>query len=125
MKRIDVYFLLLAAIMLLFGVLLGIEMAMSKNYQLVPVHAHANLVGWASMALFGLTYRAYPALKDGGLARVHFALAAASAIVMPYGIYQAVVLQVETVAIISSLVWLAAVIVYLVQLTRLLRQPAD
>jgi hypothetical protein len=125
MKRIDVYFLLLAAIMLLFGVLLGIHMAMSKDYQLVPVHAHANLVGWASMALFGLTYRAYPGLKDGGLARVHFTLAAASAIVMPYGIYQAVVLQVETLAIISSLVWLAAVIVYLVQLTRLLRQPAD
>jgi hypothetical protein len=125
MKRIDVYFLLLAAIMLLFGVLLGIHMAMSKDFQLVPVHAHANLVGWASMALFGLTYRAYPGLQDGSLARVHFALAASSAIVMPYGIYQAVVQQVETLAIISSLVWLAAVIVYLVQLTRLLRQPAD
>ena len=37
----------------------------------VPVHAHANLVGWASLALFGLTYRAYPALKDGRLARIH------------------------------------------------------
>ena len=125
MRRIDVYFLLLAAIMLLFGVLLGIHMAMSKDYQLVPVHAHANLVGWASMALFGLTYRAYPILKDGGLARVHFALAAASAIVMPYGIYRAVVMQSEALAIISSLAWLAAVIVYLVQLLRLLRQPAD
>jgi hypothetical protein len=125
MKRIDLYFLLIAAIMLLFGVLLGIHMAMSKDFQLVPVHAHANLVGWASMALFGLTYRAYPVLKDGSLARVHFALAATSAIVMPYGIYQAVVQQVETLAIISSLVWLAAVMVYLVQLTRLLRQPTD
>lgn len=125
MKKIDVYFLLIAAIMLAYGVLLGIHMAMSKDYQLVPVHAHANLVGWASMALFGLTYRAYPALKDGNLARVHFALAAAAALVMPYGIYRAVTLQSETLAIISSLTWLVAVLVYLVQLTRLLRQPAD
>ena len=125
MKKIDVYFLLLAAVMLLFGVLLGIHMAMSKDYQLVPVHAHANLVGWASMALFGLTYRAYPTLTDGSLARIHFALAAASAIVMPYGIYRAVVLQSETLAIMSSLAWLAAVVVYLFQLTRLLRQPTD
>ena len=125
MKRIDVYFLLLAAFMLLFGVLLGIHMATTKDYQLVPVHAHANLVGWASLALFGLTYRAYPVLKDGSLARVHFALAAASAIVMPYGIYRAVVLQSEPLAIVSSLAWLAAVLVYLVQLARLLRQPAD
>jgi hypothetical protein len=124
-KKIDVYFLLLAAIMLAGGVLLGIHMAMSKNYQLVPVHAHANLVGWASLALFGLTYRAYPVLKDGSLARIHFGLAAAAAIAMPYGIYRAVVLQSEPVAIVSSLAWLAAVIVYLVQLARLLRQPAD
>jgi hypothetical protein len=124
-KKIDVYFLLLAAIMLLGGVVLGIHMAMSKDYQLMPVHAHANLVGWASLALFGLTYRAYPALKDGRLARIHFALAAAAAIAMPYGIYRAVVLQSETLAIISSMAWLVAVIVYLVQLARLLRQPAD
>ena len=125
MKRIDVYFLLLAAIMLLGGVLLGIHMAMSKDYQLAPVHAHANLVGWASMALFGLTYRAYPVLKSGNLARIHFALAAASAIAMPFGIYRALIVQSEVLAIISSLTWLAAVAIYLIQLARLLRQPAD
>lgn len=125
MKKIDVYFLLLAAALLLVGVLLGIHMAMSKDYQLVPVHAHANLVGWASLALFGLTYRAYPRLRETGLARAHFALAAGAAIVMPYGIYRAVVLQSETVAIVSSLAWLAAVIIYLIQLVRLVRMPAN
>jgi len=125
MKRVDIYFLLLAAIMLTCGVLLGIHMAMSKDYVLTPVHAHTNLVGWASMALFGLTYRAYPQLKESALARLHFALAAAAAIVMPYGIYRAVVLQSEPVAIVASFTWLAAVLVFVLQLVRLARSSAD
>ena len=125
MKKIDVYFLLLAVIMMIGGVMLGIHMAMGKDYTLAPVHAHANLVGWASLALFGLTYRAYPALKQSSLARVHFALSAASAIIMPFGIYRAVVLQSETLAAISSLVWLAGVLVFLAQVVKLVRAPAD
>lgn len=125
MKRVDIYFLLLAVILLTCGVLLGIHMAMSHDYQLSPVHAHTNLVGWASMALFGLTYRAYPQLKETPLARIHFALAAAAAVVMPYGIYRAVVLQSEPVAIVASLTWLAAVLVFLLQLIRLVRSNAD
>jgi hypothetical protein len=125
MNRIDVYFLLLAAIMLLAGVLLGIHMATSKDYALTAVHAHANLVGWASLALFGLTYRAYPQLKDGLLARLHFALAAGAAIVMPYGIYRAVVLQSEALAIVASLTWLAAVVLFVVKLVGLARSSAD
>src|SRR5687767_5613817 len=43
-KRIDLYFLLLAVILLIGGVVLGIFMAMNKDYQLAPVHAHVNLV---------------------------------------------------------------------------------
>jgi hypothetical protein len=125
MKRVDVYFLLLAGLMLTVGVVIGIMMAMSKDFQLVPVHAHTNLVGWASLALFGLTYRAYPELKSTGLARVHFALASAAAIVMPYAIYRAVVLQSEGLAIIASVTWLLAVLTFVVQLIRLVRSSAD
>lgn len=123
MKRIDVYFLLLAATMLLGGVLIGIHMAMSQDFQLVPVHAHANLVGWASMALFGLTYRSYPQLKVGLLAKLHFGLATAAALLMPYAIYRAVVLRAEGLASVASLLWLAAVLLFIAQLTKLLRSP--
>ena len=62
MKRVDVYFLLLATVLLLCGATLGIVMGAREDFQLVPVHAHLNLAGWASLALFGLTYRAYPEL---------------------------------------------------------------
>lgn len=125
MARIDRYFLLLAGLMLLVGVLIGIRMAGTQDFLLRPVHAHANLVGWASLALFGLFYRAYPALKGHWLAKAHFALAAGSAILMPYGIYRAVAQQAEDVAMIASIGWLLAVLCFIAQAVRLVRAPAD
>ena len=119
MRKIDVYFLLLATVMLLTGVAIGIRMATTQDFQLTPVHAHANLVGWASLALFGLTYRAYPELKTSKLAIVHFALAATAAVLMPYAIYRAVFLHSEGLAMISSTLWLLAVLAFLIQVGRL------
>ena len=50
MKRVDVYFLLLATLLLICGAVLGIVMGSREDFQLVPVHAHLNLAGWASLA---------------------------------------------------------------------------
>ncbi len=72
MKRVDVYFLLLATLLLVCGAILGIVMGAREDFQLVPVHAHLNLAGWASLALFGLTYRAYPELASTKVAGFHF-----------------------------------------------------
>jgi hypothetical protein len=121
MRQIDVYFLVLAALSLIVGVLLGITMAGSHDFQLMPVHAHVNLVGWASLALFGLTYRSYPDLKSGKLAVLHLALGGSGATLLPVGIYFAVVRQSETLAMVSSLLWLGAVLVFTVQAFRLLK----
>ena len=65
-------FLRIAVIYILLGVLLGIVMAASHDYTLRPVHAHMNLVGWASMGLFGLFYRAVPEAAQSPLAKAHF-----------------------------------------------------
>lgn len=65
-------FLRLAVVYALFGVSLGIVMAASHDYTFRPVHAHMNLLGWVSMALFGLWYRSTPAAAETGLARLHF-----------------------------------------------------
>ena len=121
MKKVDVYFLTLATLLLLCGVLLGIHMAMSKDYQLVPVHAHLNLAGWASLALFGLTYRAYPALKGRALTLCHFILSGSGAVLIGPGIYLAVTGKTEKLAIASSLLWLLGVILFLIQVAHLWR----
>src|SRR6185437_14225260 len=90
MKRIDVYFLLLATVLLICGAVLGITMGMKQDFQLTPVHAHLNLAGWASLALFGLTYRAYPQLASTKLASLHFILSATGSVLLPIGIGLAV-----------------------------------
>ena len=65
-------FLRLAVLYILVGVSLGIYMAASENHTLRPVHAHLNLLGWATMALFGLWYRSAPTSGETRLAKVHF-----------------------------------------------------
>ena len=65
-------FLRLAVVYVLLGVTLGIVMAASHDFTFRPVHAHLNLLGWASMALFGLWYRSAPAAAETRLAQVHF-----------------------------------------------------
>jgi hypothetical protein len=36
---------------------LGILMGITHDFSLTPVHAHLNLLGWVTMALYGLYYR--------------------------------------------------------------------
>ena len=122
MKRVDVYFLLLATLLLLAGAALGISMGASENFQLTPVHAHLNLVGWASLAVFGLVYRAYPMLAERRLALFHFIFSATSAVLLPIGIGLAVLRSQSGLAIAASLLWVVGVLLFLLQLFTLLRR---
>lgn len=119
-NRIDVQFLLLGTLMLVAGVILGITMGIRQDFQLTPVHAHMNLVGWVSLMLFGLVYRAYPSLASRKVAKVHFYLSAIAAVVFPIGIAMAVIQNQHSVAIAGSLIWLAGSLVFLFQLLNLL-----
>ena len=62
----------LAVFYLIIGVAMGIAMGASQNFTLRPVHAHVNLLGWATFALAGLIYAAYPRAAASKLAKVHF-----------------------------------------------------
>src|SRR5690349_21350353 len=105
--RIDRMFLVLAIVCLLIGIGLGIYMGVREDFRLIPVHAHINLVGWASLGLFSLVYRVYPGLSSSPFARAHFWLAAPSALMLPLGIYVVMVGYGSALAIIASLGWLA------------------
>ena len=39
------------------GIGMGIVMGMAQDFTLAPAHAHLNLLGWVSMALYGLYHR--------------------------------------------------------------------
>lgn len=46
-----------AAIFGVAGMLLGSSMAIAGNFMLSHAHAHINLAGWATLALYGLYHR--------------------------------------------------------------------
>ncbi len=62
----------LAAVYFVVGVILGVAMGASGNHSLFPVHAHINLLGWVSMALFGLIGMAHPSITEGRVATAQF-----------------------------------------------------
>jgi hypothetical protein len=62
----------LAVVYLIIGVSLGIAMGASENFLLRPVHAHLNLLGWATLALAGLIYSVFPDAAKSRLAVAHF-----------------------------------------------------
>ena len=68
-------FLRLGALFALIGVSLGYWMGMTEQFGLMPVHAHINLLGWVSMFLYGLFYRAMPMAMAGLLPKIHAVLA--------------------------------------------------
>lgn len=125
MKRVDVYFLLLATVLLICGAVLGIVMGAREDFQFAPVHAHLNLAGWASLALFGLTYRSFPQLAATRLARYHFIVSGTASALLPIGIGLAVIRSAPGLAIFASILWLLGVFMFLAQLLRLLGAEAD
>ena len=70
--NVSAWWLKLAVLYLIAGVGLGLFMAASHDHSMFPVHAHLNLLGWVSMALFGCFYRLWPEAAGSRLAKVHF-----------------------------------------------------
>ena len=87
MPNIDRWFLRIAVIYALVAMVLGIVMGISEDHTQTPTHAHLNLVGWVSMALYALVYRQYPAAAQSRLALVHFWVANIGAVLLTLGVY--------------------------------------
>jgi hypothetical protein len=70
--KFGVLFLKLAALYFLIGVGIGLTMEIIGDHRLGGAHAHINLVGWASMGLFGIIYVLFPKAGESVLAKLHF-----------------------------------------------------
>lgn len=81
-SAVGIIWIKLAVLYLIVGVGMGIMMGASEDFTLRPVHAHINLLGWATMALAGLIYSVFPQAGLSKLARIHFWLANTSLPVM-------------------------------------------
>ena len=75
-------FLRLGVLAALVGMSLGVWMGANQTFVLRPVHAHVNLLGFASMMLFGLFYRVFPEAGRGWLPVAHFVLSVVGFLIM-------------------------------------------
>lgn len=82
MPRVSAAFFLTGILFVFVGMALGQFMAASHDMLMAPVHAHLNLLGWATMALYGTFYALTKDTYSPKLAWTNFALTTASVIVM-------------------------------------------
>ena len=75
-----------SVVVLVIGMLWGIEMGIRQDFALAPAHAHLNLVGGVLLFVFGLYYRLVPGAGASALAKVQGWLHIVGAIVFPLGV---------------------------------------
>ncbi|RYE10237.1 MAG: hypothetical protein EOP22_05800 [Hyphomicrobiales bacterium] len=111
MKSLPFYFIIVAVIFALIGMFYGMYMAGSGDHLLGGAHAHNNLLGFVTMALYGFYYRAVPSAISG-LATIHFWVALVANIVFPLGIAMAILGQTPLFAAVGGGLEIVAMLIF-------------
>lgn len=126
MRRTPLIFVLAGALCHLGGLLLGLTMAVTHDYALRPVHAHLNLIGWVSLCLYGLVWRAWPDLAGRRARRAHLALAAPAGVAFPFALWLELAHGQSAPIAAASILWLSAAVWFAVLVgLRLRRRPQE
>jgi hypothetical protein len=113
MKNVDRWFILIGLLYGTFGFAFGIWVGINERFEQAHLHAHINLIGFASMVMFGLLYRAFPAMAESRLAALHFLLFNIGAVIFLVGIPLAQAHQTVVLAAGGSLLVLAGMLTFL------------
>ena len=76
MPRVSAAFFAIGVVYLLLGMMWGMHMGEAEDFSMMPAHAHLNLLGWVTMAIYGTFYALTHASLSPRLAWTNFALAA-------------------------------------------------
>jgi hypothetical protein len=114
MPRISEYYFRSAILFLIVGISIGIHMSISQNHNVIGAHAHINLLGWVTSALFGGYYALNPAKAAGRLPMIQFVVYTLGVALMGVSLY--LLLQgntgVEPIVAVSSLIAFAGVLLF-------------
>lgn len=116
MPLIAEYFFKAAICFLIVGIAMGLQMSISGEHNVIGAHAHTNLLGWVTMALFGGYYALNPAKARTRLARLHFWSYFGAVVVMSPSLYMLYLgyAAIEPLLALSSIVAFASVIIFAV-----------
>lgn len=82
MPRVSAAFFAVGVVCLILGMMWGMRMGATEDFSTMPAHAHLNLLGWVTMAIYGTFYALTQASLSPKLAWTNFALAAGGVVVM-------------------------------------------
>jgi heme/copper-type cytochrome/quinol oxidase subunit 1 len=82
MPRVSAAFFALGVVCLFIGMCMGAKMGASEDFTLMPAHAHLNLLGWVTMAIYGTFYALTHASLKPKLAWINFWLSALGVVLM-------------------------------------------
>ena len=111
--RVHVVFIGLGLIFLVVGMVFGIWMGITQNFQFLDAHAHWNLVGFVTSTLYGLIHRAYPKLATSRLTWVQCITHVLGVLIFAPGIIVVVAMHNEAPAIVGSLLIVAAALMFM------------
>ena len=116
MPRLAELFFKTAILFLIVGIAIGLQMSISGVHNVTGAHAHINLLGWVTSAIFGAYYALNPAKAEGRLPMAHYGIYTAGVVVMIVGLY--LLLQgnpaLEPVVAAGSLITFVGVLVFAV-----------
>lgn len=113
MRGVALWFFMSAVVYVTLGMFFGIWMSASHDHGLASAHAHLNLVGWVTMAIFGVYYHLVPSAAESRLATLHFGLATVGVWLMVPGIVLAIQGRTEILAVLGSFITLASMLLFL------------
>jgi hypothetical protein len=87
MLEIDRAYVAIALLWAVVGMLLGLYMGIAEDHTLLTVHVAMMLSGFVTLALYGVLYRLWPAMKKSPLALAQFWISAIGVAVIIIGSY--------------------------------------
>ena len=112
MKTLPYWFIGLGTLFALAGMGFGVYMSATQDFTLAPAHAHNNLLGWVTMALYGFYYKAVPSAGATRLALAHFWIAFIGALGFGPGVALAILGKTEVVIQIASLLVILGMLIF-------------
>lgn len=116
MPQLSVWYFRTAILFLIAGICVGLYMSITHQFEATGAHAHINLLGWVTMAIFGIYYALNPVQAASRIAKIQYMLYTIGILVMAPALFLMLTGNpaLEPVVAVSSLVTFAGVLLFAV-----------
>jgi cbb3-type cytochrome oxidase subunit 1 len=114
MPMLSIWYFRTAILFLIAGICLGLYMSITHEFAATGAHAHINLLGWVTMAIFGIYYALNPVQATSRIARLQYFVYTLGILVMAPSLFLFLTgnTAMEPLVAISSLVTFSGVLLF-------------